>query len=179
MIRAMTFSVGGRVALVLGALCLVVADQWLKNWALQHLQVGQPPVPFVLGIEWFLTFNTGAAWSLMSGKAPLLAIGRLLVGTGLLAYAAAGQKVSAGMRLAFTLIAAGALGNAIDGLRLGHVVDMIHWSWLSQITNAINGTAFPIFNLADTYVVGGTLLLVLLSFIEKPEKKEHTQAGDQ
>lgn len=172
MIENMAFSGWQRVAFLLLALCLIAADQSLKIWALQHLQEGQPPLPFFAGIEWFLTFNTGAAWSLFSGSALFLAVGRLLVGLALLIFIFLDKNKKPDSWLAFSLIASGAIGNAIDGLRLGHVVDMIHWTWLSQITNMINGTSFPIFNLADSYVVGGTLLLILLAFVEPSSEKK-------
>lgn len=151
-------------------LVLIVLDQLLKTWALANLKLGEPPIPFIRGlIDWQLTFNTGAAWSMFSGSAKFLAFGRLLVGLGILGYLYY-RPQSRFLSVVLTLIAAGAVGNAIDGLRAGRVTDMIHSPALSAVTTALNGTLFPIFNLADSCVVLGTLLLLVASFW--PEKKK-------
>lgn len=160
---------------VLLAALLIAADQWLKAWALGNLQLHQPPVPFIPGLmEWVLTFNPGAAWGMFSGGTALLAVGRTLVGLGILIYLALKPQRRL-LTFCLTLIAAGAIGNAIDGLRLGKVTDMIHSPLLSAATQAINGTQFPIFNLADSCVVGGTLLLLLFSFL--PERKQRGEGA--
>ncbi|GAA0506402.1 signal peptidase II [Deinococcus depolymerans] len=150
--------------LVLAAL-LVAADQALKSWALTNLQEGQPPRVFIPGVvEWLLTFNTGAAWSLFSGSAAPLALGRLLVGLGILGYLTWKPQPRA-LSVILAMISAGAIGNAIDGLRLGKVTDMIHSPLLSSVTRALKAGDFPIFNVADSCVVLGTLALLILSFM--------------
>ncbi|WP_291423997.1 signal peptidase II [Deinococcus sp.] len=150
---------------------LIAADQWLKSWALAHLHAGQPPVPFLPGLlGWVLTFNTGAAWSMFSGSARLLAVGRILVGLAIVAYVYLRPQTRF-MTVVLTMIAAGAVGNSIDGLRAGQVTDMLYSPLLSSVTRAINGSEFPIFNLADSYVVLGTLLLLVGSFTGDSRKK--------
>ena len=54
------------------------------------------------------------------------------------------------------LIIAGAIGNVIDRLRFGHVVDFVDWYW--------GGYHWPAFNVADAAIVGGAIGLVLFSF---------------
>lgn len=145
---------------------LVAADQALKAWALANLTYGAPAKVFIPGlIEWVLTFNTGAAWSMFEGGAKILAVGRLLVGAGILVYLYLRPQ---GRLLGVTLsmIAAGAIGNAIDGLtRARGVTDMIHAPPLSAITRLLRQGDFPIFNLADSCVVVGTILLLIGSFM--------------
>lgn len=151
------------VPLLIAAL-LIAADQALKAWAIATLTYGAAPVPFVPGLlEWQLTFNTGAAWSLFAGSAVPLAVARLLVGAGLLAYVVV-RPQSRFLTVVLSVIAAGAIGNAIDGLRSGRVTDMLHAPPLSAVTRALNAGDFPIFNIADTSVVLGTLLLLIASF---------------
>ena len=151
------------VPLLIAAL-LIAADQLLKAWALANLAYQAPAKPFIPGlVSWVLTYNTGAAWSLFSDSALPLALGRLLVGLGILGYLVRRPQPSA-LSVVLALIAAGAIGNAIDGLRLGKVTDMIFSPALSAVTRAVNAGEFPIFNIADSCVVVGTLLLVLLSF---------------
>ena len=152
-------------------LVLIALDQWLKAWAVGHLLQGADPVPVIPGLlDWELTYNTGAAWSMFSGSAGLLAIGRMLVGFGILGYLLWKPQVRF-LTVVLSMIAAGAIGNAIDGLRQGKVTDMIHSPILSAVTEAINGTRFPIFNIADMCVVGGTLLLLVASFL--PESRRN------
>ncbi|AWN23465.1 signal peptidase II [Deinococcus irradiatisoli] len=145
------------------AALLIAADQLLKSWALSHLQVEAAPTPFIPGVvSWLLTFNTGAAWSLFSGSALPLALGRLLVGLGILAYLIR-QPQTPALSVVLAMISAGAIGNAIDGFRFGKVTDMIYSPALSAVTRAIKAGDFPIFNIADSCVVVGTVLLILLS----------------
>ena len=154
------------------ALALIALDQWLKAWALANLHLGAAPIPVIPGLlDWELTFNTGAAWSLFSGSAPLLATGRIVVGLGILGYLL-WKPQARFLTVVLSLIAAGAIGNAIDGLRQGKVTDMIHSPLLSAVTEAINGSRFPIFNIADMCVVGGTLLLLVASFLPEAKKEK-------
>lgn len=152
---------------------LIVADHLLKGWALANLKYGADPIPVIPGLlDWVLTFNTGAAWSMFSGSAGILAWGRLLVGLGILAYLIL-RPQNRFLTVVLSMISAGAIGNAIDGIVNGKVTDMIHTPLFSAVTRAINGSSFPIYNLADSCVVVGTLLLLVASFL--PQKKdEHT-----
>ncbi|WP_281255899.1 signal peptidase II [Deinococcus hopiensis] len=158
------------VPLLLAAL-LILADQALKAWALSHLQEGAPNVPFLPGlVEWRLTFNTGAAWSMFSGSALPLALARLAVGLGILISLVVRPQPRL-LSVLLSMIAAGAIGNTIDGLRSGKVTDMIYSPLLSSVTNALHAGHFPIFNVADSCVVMGTLLLVVFSFLQEGRKK--------
>ncbi|WP_167757997.1 signal peptidase II [Deinococcus fonticola] len=148
---------------------LIVADQALKAWALANLKFGESPIPVIPGLlDWVLTFNTGAAWSMFSGSAKILAVGRLLVGLGILVYLYVRPQPRF-LTVVLSMISAGAIGNAIDGILKGQVTDMIHAPFLSAITRLINGSSFPIFNLADSCVVIGTILLLVASLL--PDKK--------
>lgn len=139
---------------------LVAADQRLKGWALTELSSGQAVAPLVPGwIEWTLTFNTGAAWSLFSGLTLPLAIGRLLFGLGALAFLLLRPQPLLPLT-ALSLIATGALGNAIDGLRAGRVTDMIASPALDHWSRLAGSDRFPVFNLADVFVVTGVILLL-------------------
>ena len=145
------------------AALLVIADQLLKAWALSNLQVGEGIRPFIPGLlSWVLTFNTGAAWSLFAGSALPLALGRLLVGLAILVYLSVRPQPRA-ISIVLAMISAGAIGNAIDGFRFGKVTDMLYSPALSAVTRTLKAGEFPIFNIADSCVVLGTILLVLLS----------------
>lgn len=149
--------------LLLAAL-LIAADQTSKWWVSQSFSGGSS---IELGLGFQLTFvrNTGAAFGLLRDLH--LQIGRFtLDGTLLLGLLSAtvaailiwyllrrGPAVPHVSRLALALVLAGAIGNMIDRLLLGYVVDFIHFR--------SGSFDFPVFNLADTFVVTGGILLFL------------------
>ena len=169
-------------------LVLVLADQALKLWTVSHWQqMGwpsgppgptSPHLPVIPGfLDFVLTYNTGAAWSLFSGAALPLALLRIAVGIGILMYLwrmAQPLKTAHWTARAYpyvlAIIAVGAVGNAIDGLYQGKVTDMLYSYPLSWINQRINGQNFPIFNIADSCVVGGVIFLLLLSLLEGRKK---------
>ncbi len=159
-------------ALIIGIVILWIGlDQALKLWTVANVPLNTvyPYQEFPSFMSLAHVINKGAAWSLFSGATPVLIVIRIIVGAGILVWLLRKPK-SLLENVAFALIVAGAWGNAIDGLRYGHVVDMLQSHWLTAIYRIIQpGSTFPIFNIADTGVVGGVLLLVLASFL--PTKK--------
>jgi signal peptidase II len=145
----------------------VLADQGSKAWArdlpthpsgctLEKLAarkcVGLPQ-PVIEGYwEWELAMNDGAAFSNFRGGQTMLsiiAIGALV----LLGWMVVKTKPEEGIkRVALALIAGGALGNLIDRVRDGAVVDFVRWR--------IGGHSWPIFNIADVALVIGAILLL-------------------
>lgn len=132
---------------------LLAFDQILKLWALENLS----PVPRpLLGDLLYLTLvkNTGAGFGLLEGKASLLGWLSLAVGT-LLLYLLAHRRYPVPQTLALSLLAAGALGNGIDRLGRGWVVD-----YLDLGTSIPLIANFPVFNLADVCITLGAVLLL-------------------
>lgn len=151
-----------RPAVLTGVFACLVLDQALKAWAVQEFTLNEfrEVLPGVLSLG--LIYNTGAAWGLLSGSALPLAVLRLLVGVGILRYLAR-RAVPPLTVVALTLISGGALSNGLDGWRLGKVVDTLSSHSLSAVTRALGQGDFPVFNLADVWVVLGVLLLLLQS----------------
>jgi signal peptidase II len=147
---------------------LIVLDQAIKLmvlWAVGPRIFDQPGAIFISNIFWIFdaTFvqNSGAAFGIFQGGARILVWVSLAVGIGLLVYLGLpNRKLSLGNQVAYALIAAGALGNAIDRLGHGWVVDYmdINRTGLDLLDN------FPVWNIADACVVVGTVLLLALSF---------------
>lgn len=166
----MAVSLAGRrirgPAYLAGALLCILLDQALKLWTVQAFTEGEfrDFIPGVLSLG--LVYNTGAAWSLFSGAALPLAALRLVVGAGLLVYLTR-RPVPPLTGVSLTLIASGALSNSLDGWRLGRVVDTLSSHTFSFVTRLFGQGDFPIFNLADVWVVSGVALLVLLSLRAK------------
>ena len=140
------------------ALVVVALDQLTKWLAVDHL-AGRP-VTVIPGLaDLVLVYNKGAAFSLLSDHAH----GRwILVGLNCLALGVAGWLVARGgsgrrrgMLLCISLISGGAVGNLIDRVRLGEVVDFVYLH--------AGQYYWPAFNLADAAIsVGGVALAVLL-----------------
>lgn len=148
---------------------LVTFDQITKLWA--QARFGSGGEERYLGLGFYLTYtrNEGAAFGILQDRSltfgSVTLDGTLLLGL-LSATVALGLTVYLLRRrhdlprlsvAALTLILAGAAGNMIDRLRLGYVIDFIHFH--------VGSFDFPVFNIADSCVVIGAGLLLLHSLL--------------
>jgi len=134
---------------------IVVADQLTKHWALNRLS-GDRTIDLVGSLRFKLAFNKGMAFSQATGAGPIIgALGFVIVIVMVLwlrRSATGAAAVAAGM------IVGGAIGNLIDRLFRGDawlrgaVVDFIDLQW------------FPIFNIADSAISLGAMLMIVASF---------------
>lgn len=145
------------------ALALLALDQWVKHWITVNLPLGQG-MDFLPGlVELRTVHNYGAAWSSFSGMRWLLvAVTSCIVLAVLLALVRKTVRHPAGVAACF-LIVSGGLGNIIDRVRLGYVVDMFNFLFME----------YPVFNVADICVVCGCVLgaVYYLFLYEKYDKK--------
>ena len=131
---------------------IVAADQFTKYLTVANIAL-YADVPFIPGLLQ-LTYvqNTGAAFSSFEGQQWLFAL-IFLVFTGLIVYEY--FKKSMGFttfeRWCIAAIYGGGLGNMIDRVRLGYVVDMIETTFME----------FPVFNVADCFITCGCILLMI------------------
>jgi len=148
--------------LVLSAV-VIALDQWTKAWVLSSLPE-YTPVPVIDGFwNWYRTYNTGAAFSFLSdaGGWQTWLFAALAVGiSGLLAFwlsrTARGDWRTA---LPFALVVGGAVGNVIDRIVHGHVVDFIQWYWRDHY--------WPAFNIADSAIVAGAVGIALFGLFQR------------
>ena len=138
---------------------VVVVDQLTKWWALHALRTHTVHVVWTLRFN--LTRNTGAAFSMAGGRGALVGLAALVV-VGVVVWQGAGVSDRLGA-VAVGLVLGGALGNLIDhalrsggGFLGGGVVDFIDFQW------------WPIFNVADSCVVVGAILLVFVTVFRPP-----------
>ena len=144
---------------------LVGVDQWTKHLAVANLEFRQR-VPVVPGFwDWNLTHNTGAAFSFLAdaggwqhGFFVLLA---LAISAMLSFWLFRTERGDWRTALPFALIVSGAIGNVIDRVRFGYVVDFIHWYW--------RGFDWPVFNVADSCIVAGALAMLVFGIRHKPK----------
>lgn len=156
------------IGIWLGAsLALVLADQYTKFLATIHLR-GQEPFVIIDGVfELLYSENRGAAFGMMQGKQSFFFVVALVVFAAA-AYAmwrmpSWSSRRYHGLKICAIMITAGALGNMVDRVTLGYVVDFLYFSLID----------FPIFNVADIYVTTATaVLLLLICFFYKEEELE-------
>ena len=149
------------------AICaiLVALDQITKNLAAAALKGKDNAVWIKNVFELEYCENTGAAFSSFTGKQGfLLAITSIVLILIIFEFVRIPEgKRYAGLRIDFLLIMAGAIGNMIDRIKQGYVVDFIYFVPIN----------FPRFNVADIYVtVGMVLLIILLFFVYKDYETE-------
>lgn len=142
--------------LLWAALAIVVADRLTKMAALEYL-AQRPPVEVLPFFDLVLVFNTGAAFGLLrdaGGWQNTAFIAFALLVSAFIVYALArARRDDLQVAVALALILGGALGNVVDRLLYGYVVDFIDlhyrvWHW-------------PAFNIADAAITVGAVLLVL------------------
>ena len=137
----------------------IVADQIFKNWIVANIQLGDTEKiwPNVLSLTYIK--NDGAAWSSFSGQQWFFLILTPIVLVVALWFL--WKKMAQNWYfIGLTFIIAGALGNFIDRIRQGFVVDMFQ-------TEFIN---FPIFNIADILLSVGFVLLFIAILTDKETK---------
>ncbi|MDR2837142.1 MAG: signal peptidase II [Azonexus sp.] len=145
------------------AALIVFLDQLSKWIVLDHIAYGESIVvaPFW---NWVLAFNPGAAFSFLADQPGwqrwFFTILSLAVSAwiAVMLYRQPQRRLAA---LALTLIMGGALGNVIDRIRFGAVVDFIQWH--------VAGFYWPAFNIADSAITVGAVLLVIDQLRSHPE----------
>ncbi|WP_276905665.1 signal peptidase II [Peptoniphilus duerdenii] len=146
---------------------LVMMDQLSKFFVVSFLK-GQSP--YIL-IDGFLSFyyieNRGAAFGILQNSQLLFSIITIVVLLGLMIYLIKNYKSSSlATKISLTLIIAGAIGNFIDRLRLKYVIDFISFRMF--------GHDFAVFNLADSFIVIGTIIVMILVILhENPKRKKN------
>ena len=148
---------------------IVAADQITKYLTVLYIPA-LGPQPFIPGLLQFnYVQNTGAAFSSFEGQQWLFAL-IFLVFTGLVLYEYFKKPMgfTTFERWCIAAIYGGGLGNMIDRVRLGYVVDMIETTFME----------FPVFNVADCFVVCGAILLVIYVLFFDKSGEEKKRAAD-
>lgn len=153
-----------RYKLLLGlAAAILVLDQATKVWVDLALPFGAffPPDSLVV-IPGFLHIvhvgNTGAAWSMLSDYTWLLTLIGIAALVLLFVFRRALELEKPKMQLAFGFIVGGIIGNLVDRIRLGYVIDFLDFQF--------GDYHFPSFNVADSAITIGVALYILYSFRE-------------
>ena len=141
---------------------LLALDQWLKAWITQNLPLGEAMPLIPKFVELRTVHNYGAAWSSFSGQRWLLiAVTALIMAAVVFLLVRRIVRHPLGI-CACTLILSGGVGNLIDRVRMGYVVDMFNFLFMD----------YPVFNVADICVVCGAIVgaVYYLFFYDKYDK---------
>lgn len=147
---------------------LVIAlDQVSKQWVMETLVLNQnrmihPSIHPYLQIT--RTINTGIAFGLGTGGSQIFLLLSLIITSVLIWMYVQSDSQARLQQVALAIIIAGAVGNIIDRVRLGHVVDFVHLTIPHILSN--------VSNFADHAVVIGVIILLLDSFLQERQSSE-------
>ena len=147
---------------------ILLADQLSKWWASNVLKIAPngylQAIPGIWG--WQYAENTGAAFSIMQNNPWFLLVGPVILIAAVLVVLIRLKGMSAIAQIGLWMVVGGGIGNLIDRMRLGYVVDFIKPEFIN----------FAIFNLADSFLCVGALLTAVAILLHKDEKKERCDA---
>ena len=157
---------------IIAVVVLILLDQGTKLWALASLK----PIHNMTLVEGFmdLTFveNRGVAFGMFSGQRWFILLLTGIIAAGLIWFYVTMPKKKEyfPLRVSLVLVLSGAIGNIIDRLFRGYVVDFFEFTFFE----------WPVFNVADIYVVVGVILLALMIiFVVKDEDLELQKKKDE
>ena len=132
----------------------IISKQLVLNFMLEYQSIS------IIKNFFYITFakNTGVAFSFLEGKVPLIIVMTSIIIILILKYIKS-TNPNKYEKISYGLILGGALGNLIDRIIYGYVIDFLDFNIL--------GYPYPIFNLADTAIVIGVIALIILSIIEE------------
>jgi len=149
---------------VLFVTILVIIDQYVKNLVVSNIELGKQ-IPLIDNF-FSLTHvrNYGAGFSILQNERVFLIVlscVAIIVLSYLLVKAKKNDTLSI---ISYILIISGALGNLIDRVRLGYVVDFLDFK--------IFGYDYPVFNVADSFITVGCFILIIMVILESKNAKD-------
>ena len=142
--------------IIILSIILLVIDQVSKILVVKLIDINHAIE--VIKNFFYLTYthNTGAAFSILTGQRLFLILIAVVILIVLINYIRKNKVKEKLDIISFSLIIGGSLGNLIDRMVRGYVVDFLDFK--------IFGYDFPVFNLADTFIVIGVFLLLIVTF---------------
>lgn len=132
------------------AVLIVVADQLIKILVVSTLKTGEPVVIFNGLVQFVYCENRGMAFGMLQDQRWIFIVFTVAVIIGVIIYMIKTRPKSKFLLATFALILGGGIGNLIDRIFLGYVVDYIQLSFFS-----------PVCNFADYCITGGTVMLII------------------
>ena len=143
------------------ALVVFVLDQATKWVVVKNMELGQS-IPIIEGVFHFTSHrNRGAAFGILQDQRWFFIVITLLVVGGIIYYLRSLGKDNPRVSLALSLILGGAVGNFLDRLLFGEVVDFLDFTLIN----------YPIFNIADSAIVIGVGLMIWDTILEMKRER--------
>ena len=143
------------IVFLIASVFMVLLDFITKYIVIAYMDLNQT-IPLINNI-FHLTYvrNTGAAFSMLSGQRIFLILLPLLIIAAILVFVIVKKPKNKLLLLSLSMIASGGIGNLIDRIRFGYVIDFFDFRLIN----------FPVFNVADIFVtVGAAIFIILLLF---------------
>ena len=151
------------LSFIISVFVLVGIDQITKYWAIERL-MNTSGIPVIKDVfELVYVENRGAAFGMMQDRVMFFVIMTFAILAFIIYYynKIPKEKKYNYIRICLILIVAGAIGNLIDRIFLGYVVDFLYFKLID----------FPVFNVADMYVtIGAILTFILIIFVYKEDE---------
>lgn len=144
------------------ALIILIGDQLTKFIIRTQMTIGESFAVLPKFIYITSHRNNGAAWGILSGKMTFFYIITVIILVALIVFYIKEAKNNMLMQIAISLLFSGALGNFIDRVSSGEVIDFID--------TVIFGYDFPIFNIADASLTIGVILLIIVLLKDQNQK---------
>lgn len=152
---------------------VVLIDYLTKQWASHSLVYAEPQQVLPI-FDLTLLHNTGAAFSFLANQSGwqrwFFAIIAIAVSGMLLHWLSTLKPNQRWLGIALTLILGGAIGNLYDRLVYGYVIDFLHFHWQQHY--------FPAFNIADTAISVGAMMLIIDAIWLEPKTSQHKEPVD-
>lgn len=142
---------------------IIALDQITKFAAVKYLKGSKPYIIIPNFFELNYVENFGAAFGILQEKRVFFIVITLIVILSITFYLIKNYyDLNTYIRLALAMLIGGAIGNFIDRFRVGYVVDFLSFKLFKSYD-------FPVFNIADIFIVIGTILLSILILFDKHE----------
>lgn len=169
--------------LFITAAIILLLDQATKIWIFNRLPLDSYFYPDSIEIiEGFFYIvhigNEGAAWGILSGYGFLLAMFALIALFAIYKLRHTLELHRKTMQYAFGLLTGGVIGNLIDRLVHGHVIDFLDFHLPFSIPGILPDGRYPSFNVADAGIVVGVFAYIIISFFPPGEKSDNARPPD-
>ena len=143
---------------------IILIDQITKLLAVRYLQGKAPFVIIKNFFQFYYVENYGAAFGILNEKRIFFIIVTIIVVISIIFFIIRySNTLGKPMKIAMAVLLGGAIGNLIDRIRLGYVIDFISFKFPG-------GYNFPVFNIADSFIVIGTILIMIFILSSELER---------
>lgn len=148
------------------AIFVIILDQWTKWAIVRNMEIGDRIVIWDPWLAILSHRNRGAAWGMLQGQMWIFTIVTIIVVVGIIYYFHKYAKGNPPFGMSLMILLGGALGNFIDRVFRGEVVDFV------DVLIPVINYHFPIFNVADAALTISVIMLIFVIFKEDQKEKK-------